>query len=132
MSHILETGKLVRTLRRWMLQTLQAGKPIVESHVRTWAEALGDIDVELDQRDRDAANTLPVTGVDRLDAIYAENMLRESIFALERTCLLAAANAEPAIAAKVRADVRLILDTLEALALGVARPSFNPTQGRGG
>jgi hypothetical protein len=127
-----DNAAIVGTIARWMSKTLSSGLPPTTETVRTWAEALATVSESIAAQQSAAsspANAAETKGVDRLDAAYCEGMFTQSIRALERVAVTAIDSTDnPRLARAIKNDARTIAETLEALTIGVARPTYSPTK----
>ncbi|CAL4866700.1 hypothetical protein MMA231_00944 [Asticcacaulis sp. MM231] len=138
MSQIRHTSSLEAVLRI-MRRTRESADHHHETtlsivHLDTWISMLGAVHADLAERElavvrAEAGLKSPATrDGDRLDAAYAENMLRNGMSAIERLALQAMKHpdATPQDRCAMKMDAAVILDALEHLTLGVVRPEFNP------
>ena len=126
---------LIRWCKHWREnaeKTRQDTVPLVS--LDTLIQGLGAIHADIAERElalirREAGLGQPVTQPgDRLDAAYAERMVRDCLPAMNRLYLLAAETATKQALPQVQRDARYVLDTLETLCTGVTRPDFNPEE----
>jgi len=107
-------------------------QPVLGAHVETWRDVLRRAVPEVEILERQAGfltGGVAFRGVDRLDAAYAENVLKLALEATQRVGSLARANADAEALKQLEKDVFCIGEALETLALGVARPESTTDKG---
>lgn len=122
----------IATVMRWMEESMRAGEITIDQ-VKGWSQMLASARGDIDAAEPVLVTAPPVVmaGVDRLDMAYAETMLKESTGALHRLGLMALAGSGKDNRGYVNHDVSTIVETLEALAIGVARPDLQPQKEAG-
>lgn len=129
MSQVRHTQSL-NTILRLMANAIEAdrkGTPIRIFQVETFHAALGTIAEDLQRRElaviEGESRAADIVGRDVVDALYAERLVEGATGCVKRLVSLAMDAATKAELAEIDVAACAILDAMEALSQGVARPA---------